>query len=425
MGRKLAEHVDVVKAKESGIGAEQCWKTLVLASRLDAAEDGLEEHTPLRRRSLPRRTLHSSTELRRVSSTQNASTALDMDHVSVPWWDFLWTYLFVAPNAVFLYARGISVLLVRQALNRRGWLEQKPLDERKLLARLVLESMEVLQFACKRMTCEGEIGCFCWPDFPMLDNKGNLVIASLLQIEINLVSKEMVSGDLDGRQLTPKEAIILVWFHTIFAGHVKLHALANWGVNDLCLNSPFVRRNSIITVMYNHFGKVTFPRLASFWAKYGVSKYDFSTIGSVIDFGLSKGIAYHGKTRELQPHSEIVDFVIKVRNSFMNTFQKHKNDLKGIDGEAMFVGTILHSLDHTLMEWNLEDPLWLDVDSTDFGLMAEVGRFVRVGFVPDLPGLMFEKGFKDAPHEFYRAVYAHASRINQRFADHMDTCIIK
>ena len=31
----------------------------------------------------------------------------------------------------------------------------------------------------------------------------------------------------------------------------------------------------------------------------------------------------------------------------------------------MFVGTILHSLDHTLMGWNLEDPLWLDVESDE------------------------------------------------------------
>merc|ERR1712226_568747 len=237
---------------------------------------------------------------------------------------------------------------------------------------------EVLQFACKIMTEEGEVASFCWPDFPMLDMKGNLVVASLLTIDINLDSKEMLQASLDGKSLTPEEASILVWFHTISAGHVKLHALANWGINDFCVDIPFVRRNSIITVMYNHFGKSTFPRLAAFWARYGVSKYDFSNIGSVFDFGLAKGVAYHGKTRQLQQHSELANFVIKVRNSFLNAFQENRNELKGIDGEAMFIGTILHSLDHTLMEWNLEDPLWLDVDSSDFGLMAELGRFVRV-----------------------------------------------
>jgi len=219
------------------------------------------------------------------------------------------------------------MLLFRQALCQYGWLRPKPVNQRKLVGKLVLESMEVLQFVCKIVSEEGEVATFCWPDFPMLDMKGNLVVASLLTIEINLDSKEMLRASLDGRSLTPDEASILVWFHTISAGHVKLHALANWGINDFCVDIPFIRRNSIITVMYNHFGKSTFPRLAAFWAKYGVSKYDFSNIGSVFDFGLAKGVAYHGKTRQLQQHSELADFVIKVRNSFLNCFQEHRNDL--------------------------------------------------------------------------------------------------
>merc|ERR1711874_279988 len=116
---------------------------------------------------------------------------------------------------------------------------------------------------------------------------------------------------------------------------------------------------------------------------------------------------------------------IKVRNSFMNTFQKHKNDLKGIDGEAMFVGTILHSLDHTLMDWNLEDPLWLDVNDPEFSKMAELGRIVKMGFVQDIPFLYFHKRYKGSGHPFYDSIYEKAAKINKKFADHMDTCIIK
>ena len=41
------------------------------------------------------------------------------------------------------------------------------------------------------------------------------------------------------------------------------------------------------------------------------------------------------------------------------------------------------------MDWNLKDPLWLNVNDPRFGEMAEVGRVVKVGFVPDLPGLYF------------------------------------
>lgn len=91
----------------------------------------------------------------------------------------------------------------------------------------------------------------------------------------------------------------------------------------------------------------------------------------------------------------------------------------------MFVGTVLHSLDHTLMEWNLPDPLWLDVDDPKFGKMAEMGRVVRVGFVQDVPFLYFNKRFKGSNHPFYKEVYEKAAKVDKKLADHMDTCIIK
>merc|ERR1712038_1269854 len=56
-----------------------------------------------------------------------------------------------------------------------------------------------------------------------------------------------------------------------------------------------------------------------------------------------------------------------------------KHMFPGVNGEAIFVGTILHSLDHTLMDWNLEDPLWLDVNDPEFHHMAELGcTFISV-----------------------------------------------
>ena len=77
------------------------------------------------------------------------------------------------------------------------------------------------------------------------------------------------------------------------------------------------------------------------------------------------------------------------------------------------------------MEWNLVDPLWLDVNDPRFGKMAELGRIVRVGFVEDVPLLYFHKRFKGSGHPFYEAVYEKAAKIDKKFADHMDTCIVK
>ena len=128
---------------------------------------------------------------------------------------------------------------------------------------------------------------------------------------------------------------------------------------------------------------------------------------------------------DLVKHSEFVNFVVLVRSIFFAELQKHKHLFPDVDGEAMFVGTILHSLDHTLSDWNLKDPLWLDVDNPRFGKMAEVGRIVKVGFVSDVPGIYFHKRFKGSGHPFYEAVYRKAAKINKKLADNMDTCIIK
>jgi hypothetical protein len=117
--------------------------------------------------------------------------------------------------------------------------------------------------------------------------------------------------------------------------------------------------------------------------------------------------------------------VVKVRGIFHAEFIKHQNCFPGCNVEAMFVGTVLHSLDHTTTDWNLEDPLWLDVNCPKYGLMAELGRIVKVGFVEDVPGLYFHKIFKGSGLPFYEAVYKKAARVNKDLADQVDTCIIK
>ena len=85
----------------------------------------------------------------------------------------------------------------------------------------------------------------------------------------------------------------------------------------------------------------------------------------------------------------------------------------------------MHSLDHTRMDWNIEDPHWLDVDHPEFGKMAEIGRIVKVGFVSDLPGLMIHRRYKGSGHPFYERIYKKAAKINVKLADLMDTCIVK
>mmetsp|Transcript_47779 Transcript_47779/g.147621 ORF Transcript_47779/g.147621 Transcript_47779/m.147621 type:complete len:195 (+) Transcript_47779:759-1343(+) len=187
-----------------------------------------------------------------------------------------------------------------------------------------------------------------------------------------------------------------------------------------------VKRFSRITVMYNYFGKSIFPRLAKRWHRWGWCTSDWPELPEVFAHSESQGIPEHRAIYELQQHSEVVNFVVRVRNNFLNSFAECKKaTFPGVDGEALFVGTVLHSLDHTLMGWNLEDPLWLDVESERFATMAELGRVVRVGFVEDLPWLLVKRRCRGSPVSFFRGVYKYACTVNRKFADSMDTCIIK
>ena len=49
---------------------------------------------------------------------------------------------------------------------------------------------------------------------------------------------------------------------------------------------------------------------------------------------------------QLLTHNYSLQFVVKTRAIFHTEFAKHKALFPGVDGEAMFVGTVLHSLDH-------------------------------------------------------------------------------
>ena len=136
-------------------------------------------------------------------------------------------------------------------------------------------------------------------------------------------------------------------------------------------------------------------------------------------------------------------------------FSQYINDFNGIDGHALFIGTVLHSLDHYLTEKHSE-PLMFDVHCEKYGKMNEVLRFVRSSFVEKPPGLLFRhmyKGIrdqhtvrsslfkrescnalvvesadswlKDADHPFYTKVYEEAAKINLELANQMDACIIR
>ena len=379
--------------------------------------------------SLVKPSVCSDLEKSKSLSTSEKADKLNMDHIFIPFTSFLWAHLFVGINLMYLWVKGLIILIIRKKLVHFGWIKPKPFEPKEVVGRLCLESTLPIHYYAK--TRDGNIAGFFFSNFPIVNSKGEYEVKDLLAVDIDLKTKTMVKAKLDDDDLTASETITLLWFITFSSNHVKLHALANWGVNcapEQTKNDPFHARNSLVTVIYNYFGYHMFSStLMPIFMFFRVLDHRFApaSMVKVFDHGINSNIWSHPNIRDLARISEFVGFAVKVRSIFMKEFDIHKKCFPGVHAEALFVGTILHSLDHTLADWNLEDPLWLDTSHPKFGLMAQMGQIVKVGFVKDLPGLFFHKQYKGSGHPFYEAVYEQASKINRVFADNMDTCIIK
>uniref|UniRef100_A0A7S3PXN6 Uncharacterized protein n=1 Tax=Chaetoceros debilis TaxID=122233 RepID=A0A7S3PXN6_9STRA len=367
-----------------------------------------------------------------ASQAVKQAKKLNMDHQYMPFRSFLWCSVFVGFPLVFVGVVSSLKLMVLKFLQKRGRIEPKIFDRKELVGKLLLETSLAVYYIGKRKDEDDTVtGLFSFPDFPYVKNDSTFNVADLLSVEVDLSKKRMYSAKLDNVDLTPDEAIILLCYYIFSAHHVKIHALANWAVNMEPTQSeknPFPARNSLVTTMFNYYGVSSFVSLFSIWKKLGLLSEDWNEQSLIDTFnrGLDNYFFAHPLIREVSQYSEFVDFIIKLRPYFMKEFAKVKDKyFPDCHGEAMFVGTIIHSLDHTLVGWHIEDPLWLDIYHPEYGKMAEVVRIARIGFTTDLPGILFHKRFKGSKHPFYEKIYKEAAKINEKLADKMDTCIIK
>ena len=107
----------------------------------------------------------------------------------------------------------------------------------------------------------GYIAGFFFADFPYVDGNCDYKVADLFAVDIDLDTNKFIKAKMDDIDLTASETLILLWFNTIGAQHVKLHSMANWGVNNddaVKETNSFLHRNSVVTVIYNYFGYSTF-----------------------------------------------------------------------------------------------------------------------------------------------------------------------
>lgn len=376
---------------------------------------------------------------------------LDMDHVFVPFSSFLWVMIMVYPCVIYLLVTGYASYRLRSFLIRQGILSTPNPDYKRAVGDLVL-MVPSLVFLYRRMTKTNPIAIaeFVVESLPYFNDAAQ-IFEERFVVQINLSSGRLHRATIGDRVLGDMDTYVFLLFY-VSTAHGVVHALANWGINPRCENA-FIRRMAEVTVLYNHLGftgaRLVYNRSQNLIP--GPRTYPISgkkvyipkhispdsvpshpTVGKamqeVLEANLRNGFCQHGRVKDLMKHAVLVDFVVKVRNFFLNTFEEYRHDFLAIDAEAMFAGTIIHSLDHCNVSAVVRDYggiCGVRTGSGDFECMAEMNRVTLAALVDKLPGIGFAHQYKDAPHAFYRRVYLFAQSIHKTFADRMDACIIK
>lgn len=344
---------------------------------------------------------------------------------------FLWCWAFIRPCTIFLAATGTIAFFVRDFFDKKILLKAKEQpDPAKVVASIVLETCMSIHYSC---TSNGNEAAFFYEDFPFVDQNGDPHCADLFAVYIDLKTKTMTKANIDGSTLSASQAMTLCIWLLVGPMHVKLHSYANWAVNtDSAVKdiNPFYHRNSITTVFYNYMGFSGFCSLIPFFAKLGIvhPNWNKHNNGNALMYcfrkGIESGVCQHPQIKELVLYSRYVSFVVKARAIFSSEFNKHEELFPGAHCEALFIGTVLHSLDHSNLT-EIVDPIWLDREDPKYGVMASLVPIVQSGFAKDVPGIYFHKQFKGSGHPFYEAVYQKCAKIDKLFADDMDSCIIK
>lgn len=131
--------------------------------------------------------------------------------------------------------------------------------------------------------------------------------------------------------------------------------------------------------------------------------------------------------RDLIPYSSLVRFLVPARNIFMKHFMIHANRFRGIEGEAWFVGSIVHSLDHVNIRDIISDPLLFIGARPEFIPMVEANMHIWACFSTDIPIIggkyLFPRKMSDSQDPFHKAVYKECVCIGKKEANDMDVCI--
>ena len=382
----------------------------------------------------------------------------EWDHIYLPFIELVWGRIFLGiplqlhfllggPTSPGILLLGLSSLrqMLRRFLRRRlgapqpssrtkgrsnsGVREGKPPEQ--LLADLFLETTCAIFCDEQELMADdsgdggGERCRFHIPNAASICHDGRVKLAALAG-EIDLTRRVAVGCTYDGEPIPFADACVLLFLVLTGQVHTQIHAYANWGLNVYAPH-PFVRRMSVCTVMYNYFGSKGFPQLCGALYRLGCFHVTSREVAAaVLGRAHLQSTPTHKHIHALRKYSHYVDFIVRVRVFFLREFGQHQLDFPGIDGESLFLGTVLHSTDHgnATHFCQLAD---LRCDDDAFAANLEMTRLVCANFVDrqSLATLAYDMRFKHAGHPLFRDTYDFAAKIDQRLADEMECAIVR
>ena len=354
-----------------------------------------------------------------------------MDHVYISFADFLWVSWILRPSAMMTtlvggpQQRGLLGMVVMKIKEGFNLVVKKTKEEAEAtLFNLVMETSLVTWV---KVTTSDDNGASLKGEFEvpgtfhaLPDDNG--WESGTFYILLDVSERRVKKASFNGEPLDFSDAITIGFLALSGMTHPVIHTFANWGVNT-DIENAFLRKMALCTIKYNSYGVNQFRTTTHAFRWLGVQKHLRPQHLKLVNHHGSYTIPKHNPEhwKLLKNHSEFVRFIFEVRALFMKEFRLHKNDFTGIDAEALFLGTVFHSVDHLQMGHHLDITDFVGTPS--FEADRELATAILSCYVDHPFFRLIECKFKRADHPLFRSVYTSAATLNKRMANGMECCI--
>ncbi len=235
--------------------------------------------------------------------------------------------------------------------------------------------------------------------------EGELIPVSMLEVQVNLNTRAAMSCSLNGASVgVGSDALCFLYLALSGYHHTVLHAYANWSAMPHHEDSH-IRRAARWTLATNAVALYTGR----------VCQHDPRSMERVLKYNGRRGMARHGTgpaLHEVAQHSRYARFVLRARTCFMQIISAHGLN---IDIEALFLMTVVHSLDHHCATLSV-DPYDLVPTQSDH----RAAQIVRLIFSEPLSPIFVDTRLSSVRQGWPKDLYDTLQEIDPEFAAVVD-----